>query len=57
MLDRFMFDHLLLSPSLVMVRFVRAKAYVCPYVFDGVVMHKLVKRDIFLFVIIGRTNN
>ena len=40
-----------------MVGFVRAKASIHTYIFDYVVTHEVVKRDIFKFLGHGRTKN
>ena len=55
-LDRLMFDNLF-YPFTVTVRCVRSKVSVWPRIFDDIVMHEVVKGDIFEFAGIGRTKN
>ena len=50
-----MFDHLLFSPFVDGI--VRAKAYVCPRIFDVVLMRVVVKGGVFEFIGHIRTNN
>ena len=46
-LYRLMFDHVGSIPFEVMVGCVTAKVYVCPHVPDEVVMHVIVKGEVF----------
>ena len=52
-----MFDHLRFSPFAITVGSVRAKASVRPCISDDVVIHEVVKGDIFEFKVIGRMKN
>ena len=45
--DGIMFDHFSFTPLVVMVGCVSSKVNVCPHILDDVVMHILVKGDIF----------
>ena len=56
-LDGLMFDHLLFSLFVVMVICVRSKASVRPHIFHDIVMHEVVKEDIFEFIVLGRRKN
>ena len=47
MLDGLMFDPLIVYPFAVTVVFVRAKASVLPHTSDVVVMHGVIKGDVF----------
>ena len=55
MLDSLMFDKFLSSLFVVVVVFVSAKASICSHIFDGVVMHEIVKGGVFEFIGLGRT--
>ena len=46
-LDGIMFDNFFFSPFAVIVGLVRAKTSARPHIFDGVVMPKLFKVDVF----------
>ena len=52
-----MFDNFYFSPFTVTVGFVRYKASVCPRILDDIVMHVLVKGDVFEFIVRGLTKN
>ena len=54
-LDGLMFDHSLFS--LFVDVFVRAKAYFLPHIFGVVVMHEVVKRGVFDFIVKRLTKN
>ena len=56
-LDGLMFDNLLFYPFVVTVKFVRAKDSVLPCIFDDVVIHEVVKGDVFEFVGLGHKRN
>ena len=46
-LDGIVFDNFLFPLFVAMVGFVSPKASICPNIFDDVVMHELVKGDVF----------
>ena len=46
-LERIMFDHLRFTPFAVTIGHVRAKVYVCTCISDDVVIHEVVKGDVF----------
>ena len=52
-----MYDHLLFYIFAVMVGFVRAKASICPCIFDDVVIHEVVKGGVFELIGRGRMKN
>ena len=56
-LDGLMFDIFFFSPFAFTVESVRAKASLCPRIFDANVMCVLFKEDIFDFIGLGHTNN
>ena len=56
-LDGLMFDHFFFSLFSVTFGFVRSKAYVRPLILYDVLMHVLVKGDVFEFIGLGRTKN
>ena len=49
-LDGLMFDNLFFYPFVVIVLFVKAKASICPQIFDDIVKHEVVKGDVFEFI-------
>ena len=49
-LDGIMFDYFFLSPFMVTVGCVRAKAFVRPHILDDVTMHEVVKGGVFYFI-------
>ena len=56
-LDGIMFDKFFFSPFVIRVAFVMAKASVHPNMIDNVIMHEVVKGDVFEFIGIGSTKN
>ena len=52
-----MFDHVSSLLLTVTVGCVRAKASVCPHISDDVVMHVVVKGEVFEFIRLRRTKN
>ena len=56
-LDGLMFDHLSFYQSLVTVICVRPKASFCPHILNDVIIHVVVKGDIFEFIGLGGTDN
>ena len=56
-LDGLMFDNFFFPPFSVTVGFLSAKAYVRPRAFDDVVMHEVVKGDLFGFIVPVFTKN
>ena len=56
-LDGLVFDCVRTIPFMVTVGCVRDKASVCPHVYDDIVMHVIVRGDVFEFICCGRTKN
>ena len=55
-LDGIMFDKFFFSPFVIRVAFVMAKASVHPNMIDNVIMHEVVKGDVFEYIGRRRTN-
>ena len=56
-LDKLMYNNLLFSSLVVIFGFVRDKMSFCPSKFEYVVVHEVVKGDLFEFLGLGCTNN
>ena len=55
-LDGLMLNNVRYFPLVVMVRCVRDKTSVCPHISDDVVLHVVVKVDVFEFIGLEQTN-
>ena len=52
-----MFDHLLFTPFVVTIGYVKYKESISPCILDDVVMYVVVKGDVFEVIGYGRTKN